>query len=201
MRFAVLTIRDGRDDVHERSIESLQLHCPVPDEHVVVDDSEHDLGFAGAIAEGWRRVAALDTDVDYVFHHEADFLFTQRVEIEAMARVLDAHPHLAQLVLKRQPWNDQERDAGGIVEMWPDEYVQRVHAGHLFTEHRLHWSTNPGLYPVGWCQQGWPQSAGSEQAWTERLVEAADVRFAYWGAKYDPPLVEHIGVERTGRGY
>lgn len=199
MSLCVLTIRDGRDEVHERSLASLKEAVPKPDHHIVVDDCEHRLGFAGAIAEGWQQVT--ETGADWVFHHEADFTFNAPVPIKAMAETLATHPYVAQLVLKRQSWNEAERDAGGIVEQWPDEYRQRTHMGSLFTEHRLFWSTNPSLFPAAWCRYGWPQSQGSEQVWTERLTEDPDLRFAFWGGKYDPPLVTHIGADRIGHGY
>lgn len=199
MNLCVLTIRDGRDEIHERSIESLQASLPEPEHHVIVDDHEHKLGFAGAIGEGWRQVT--ESGADWVFHHEADFIFNAPVPVEAMAEVLAAYPYLAQLALKRQPWNGEERDAGGIVECWPEEYRQRTYMGHLFSEHRLFWTTNPSLYPAAWCRYGWPQSSRSEEAWTKRLCEDPDLRFAFWGGKHDPPLCEHIGTERAGKGY
>lgn len=198
-RICVLTIRDGRDDVHEQSIKSLQENFPEPDEHIVIDDADHELGFSGAIQAGWEKVCELD--VDYVFNHEADFLFNAPVPIDRMIRVLEQRPYLAQIVLKRQPVNEKEAEAGGIVEMWPDEYRQATDRGDVFSEHRLFWSTNPGVYSAAWCSQGWPQVGGSEMAWTDRLREDPDLRFAFWGGKFDTPRCEHIGYERAGHGY
>lgn len=200
MSFAVLIVRDGRDDIHERSIESLHAALPEPAYAITVDDADHKLGFAGAIEEGWRQIREA-APVEFVWHHEADFIYERPVPLEDMAAVLRAQPHLAQLALKRQPVNGDEQAAGGIVEMWPDCYRQRTYRGSVYTEHDICWTTNPALYPRAWVQQGWPQVPGSEVAWGERLKEDPDLRFAYWGAKYDPPLVEHIGEQRAGRGY
>jgi hypothetical protein len=193
-----LRIGDGRDDVHERAHASIREMLPRPDKIVIVDDAEHELGFAGAIAEGWRQVR--DTGCDYVVHLEMDFIFHAPVPVERMIAVLERRPYLAQLVLKRGPENEQEREAGGIVECWPDEYRQVTNQGDVWTEHRLFWSTNPAVFSAGWCAQHWPQVDGSERAWTERLREDPHLRFAFWGGKFDPPMCEHIGV-RVGHGY
>jgi hypothetical protein len=199
----VLAIGDGRDEIHARSRESLKealLGDPATRTWVDVDDRDHELGFAGAIDAGWRACQGWPPS-DYIFHAELDFVYEESIDLAAMIAVLEAHPHLAQLVLKRQPVNAEEQAAGGIVEQWPDEYRQRTHHGHVFTEHRLFWSTNPGLYPAAWCAQGWPQVPRSEEAWTKRLVEDPDLRFAFWGGKLDPPRVTHIGDVRAGHGY
>ncbi len=198
MKVALLTIGDGRDETHERSWESLQAAFRHTDtERVIVDDRSHELGFGGAIREGWSRIPR---DADYVFHAELDFLYDEQIDVEGMAAVLEAHPNLAQLVLKRGPANREEAQAGGIVEQWPDEYRQRTWRGYVWTEHRLFWSTNPSLYPAAWSRQRWPECDGSERAWTDRLVADADLRFAFWGASLDAPTVTHIGV-REGTGY
>lgn len=197
-KVCLLRIGDGRDDVHERSWESLKAALPSVHSLVTVDDASHELGFAGAIAEGWRQVR--ESRCDFVFHAELDFLYLQPIALDRMVRVLKARPYLAQLVLKRGPVNAEESAAGGVVEMWPDEYQQVTDRGDVWTEHRLFWSTNPALYSVGWCWQEWPQVEGSERAFSDRLLEDGQLRFAFWGPKFAPPAVEHIG-ERIGVGY
>jgi hypothetical protein len=198
LKVCQLRIGDGRDDVHEQSAASLEEMLPRPDRAVVVDDRDHELGFAGAIAEGWRQVR--ESGCDFVFAVEMDFLFNAPVPIDRMIAVLKRKPYLAQLALKRQPVNEQEREAGGIVEMWPELYRQVTDSGDVFSEHRINWTTNPAVYSTNWCAQEWPQVPGSERVWSDRLLEDPDLRFAYWGAKFDPPMVEHIGV-RVGHGY
>lgn len=198
MKVCQLRIGDGRDEVHERSAASLEEMLPLPHRVVVVDDRDHRLGFAGAIAEGWKQV--LKTDCDYVFHAEMDFLYKAPIPLDRMIAVLERRPYLAQLVLKRQPVNAQEAEAGGIVEMWPEEYRQVTDQGDVWSEHRICWSTNPSVYSTAWCLQQWPQGPRSEEEWGARLKQDPDLRFAYWGAKFDPPVVEHIGA-RCGVGY
>lgn len=198
MTVCLLRIGDGRDDYHERSWESAKQHLTW-DEVVTVDDRHHQLGFCGAIQHGWDQV--IDTGCDYVLHLELDFTFHKTVPVGRMCEVLGRHPELAQLVLKRQAWNDQERAAGGIIEQHPGDYTERYENGDVWTEHRRFWSTNPCVYPARLCRLGWPQESESEGKFTHRLLRDPHLRFAFWGAKHDPPLVEHIGTTRHGNGY
>jgi hypothetical protein len=198
MKVCLLVIGDGRDEIHERAWDSVQKHV-VFDHKVLIDDREHSLGFAGAVAEGWRKARA--TNSDWIFHFEADFIFNSVVPLDRMVSVLMRKPYLAQLSLKRQPWNEREKAGGGIVEADAEDFTQVTDAGDVWTEHRRYWTTNPSLYPASWCAQPWPQEPESEGKFTHRLLADPKVRFGIWGAKFDPPMVEHIGVKRTGHGY
>jgi len=199
MSVCVLTIRDGRDDVHEESLATLIQQSPEPEYHVSIDDRSHELGFAGAIAKGWREVLA--TGTDYVFHHEADFIFNQPVPIEQMIGLLEAQPHLVQVALKRQPCNAEEAAAGGIVELHPDDFRERHHGDYVWTEHRRFFTTNPSVYPAALCARGWPQVKHSEGIFSHRLFNGdPEAHSCFWGAKWDEPMVEHVGV-RVGHGY
>jgi hypothetical protein len=198
VKIHLLTIGDGRDEVHDRSWASLQEQLPLPvASHFVVDDRDHELGFAGAIRHGWENVPA---DADYVAHCELDFIYHAPIPLDRMCAVLKRRPYLAQIALKRQPINEAELAAGGIVETDPDSFEQIVDGGDIWTEHRRCFSTNPCVYPAALCRQGWPQESESEGKFTHRLLGDPKVRFAFWGAKLDAPLVEHIGV-RCGVGY
>lgn len=196
MTVALLVICDGRDDYHDRALHSAKLNLPAFDQTVVIDDASHQLGFAGAIQAGWEQI-----DTDHVFHLEADFTFNQPVPVDQMIAVLHAHPRLAQLVLKRQPWNDTEKAAGGIVEQHPDDYTEKTWCGQTWTEHRRFWSTNPGVYSSRFCRVGWPQEPESEGVFTHIVLRDPHLRFGFWGAKFARPLVHHLGEIRTGVGY
>ena len=202
MSVCLLMIGDGRDEYHDRARDSAK-HAGLTDavQHVVeVSDPAHTLGFAGAIQQGWEMVQ--QTGAEWVFHLELDFTFNQPVELAAMIGVLERNPHLAQLVLKRQAWGTNERRAGGVVEMSPDDYTERTDGEHTWTEHRRFWSTNPSLYSAAWCADGWPQEPRSEGMFTHRLLALTpDLHFAFWGSKYAPPTVTHIGEARAGTGY
>jgi hypothetical protein len=139
--------------------------------------------FGGAIQAGWSKVPAAAT---HVLHLEDDFLFETAVDVEWMAATLDANPHLAQLVLKRQAWNDEEKEAGGIVECWPDLYEEVEASGGWYTQHRLYFSTNPCMYRRELTERGWPDGPHSERTFTDQLLEDPATRFAFVGGKFDP---------------
>lgn len=200
MKICLLLIGDGRDDYRERTIESVQANLPLFSRLVEIDDSDHQLGFAGAIHEGWERVLA--TGCDYVFHLEADFVFRAEIPVLAMIELLRHRPYLVQVALKRQPVNPEEVAAGGIVELHRDDFHQRHDSGFVWTEHRRFFTTNPSVYPVTLCNQGWPQVAESEGIFSHRLFdEDPEAASCFWGAKFDPPLIEHIGHVRAGHSY
>lgn len=199
MSVAVLLISDGRHDYLAQTLRSMATYLPAVDQLVHVDDRDHKLGFDGAIDAGWQRING--TSVDWVFHLEADFIFNGPVELEAMISILERQPHLAQVALKRQPWNDRERAAGGIVEQHPDEYDECQDDEFIWTEHRRFFTTNPSVYSAKLCRLGWPREKHSEGVFTHRLLADPLLRFAFLGGKFDPPRVTHIGAERAGHGY
>ncbi|MEX5637404.1 hypothetical protein [Parafrankia sp. FMc2] len=165
-------------------------------------------GFDGAITHAWSWLAQVD-DIDFVFHLEDDFLLNRPVDLRAMAEVLTARPYLAQLALRRQPWNDAERAAGGIVEQHPGDYAQMTDGQHTWLEHRRFFTTNPSLYRRELCAAGWPAGAESEGRFGLGLlrdglpwgVPGPDIRFGFWGSRQSGEWVEHIGVQRAGVGY
>lgn len=226
MRIALMVITDGRAWCLKRTLASFDnmVDGPVVD-RLIVDDSLDPAyaawldetypayrrmhhagrrrGFCGAIQSGW---SAIPSEVDFLVHLEDDFVFECPVDLSAMAHVLATHPELVQLVLKRQAWNDQEKAAGGIVEQWPDEYVDRRDAGPHdvplhWLEHRLFFSTNPTIYRRSLLDLGWPGPPACEGEFTRRVLEDPAARFAFWGKRDDPPWVTHIGLERAGSGY
>lgn len=228
---ALLVITDGRDDYLARCVASAneQLRGPIS-ERWMFDDTGDDTyrrrlakrfprfqhinggprqGFGGAINSAWRQLAE-HSSAEYVLHIEQDFTFNRPVDLTQLATVLRERPHLAQLALRRQPWNDAETAAGGIVELHPDAYEERYdQRGQSWLEHRLFFTTNPSLYRRDLCEAGWPTRPQSEGHFGIGLlrdglpwgVSGPDVRFGFWGARADPPWVEHIGHQRVGSGY
>jgi len=211
-RVALLTIGDGRDHLLARTTASLYEHVAPPEAwatHVHVDDRAHRLGFAGAIRRGWEILRALE-GFEYVFHLEEDWLFDRDVDLAGMARLLREYPALAQVALRRNAVNAQERLAGGVVEMWPDEYLEKAlttvvlsdgTVGRIeWLEHGLYFTTNPCLYPVELIEHRlWPDTPGSEAAFTAELLRLG-YRFALWGPRKGT-WVTHTGHDRTGVGY
>lgn len=215
-------VTDGRDAVLARTIASLRADLAGPiTRRVMYDDtgdSDHRLylaglypefeviqhpagrqGFGGAIRAMWSHIGV--GPERFVSGWEDDFTLNRPLDLRPMAAVLDARPHLAQLVLKRQPWNAEEHAAGGIIEQHPDDYTEASMGDAVWTEHRRFWSTNPSLYRRSVLSRGWPDVEHSEGHFSIDLFSDPDVRCAFWGAKADPPWVHHIGDVRAGVGY
>lgn len=195
---ALLLIDDGRENYLERCRASIGRLPEEVTHKVLVEDPDHRLGFAGAIQAGWNEV--LKTSCRYVFHVESDFVFNEAPDLETMQAILDDCPWLAQVALKRQPWNEREKAAGGIVEADADDFFEKRAGDRLWTEHLRFFTTNPSLYPRAIVERGWPQVPNSEGVFTHQLL-ADGLHFAFFGGKFDPPRVEHIGRARAGVGY
>lgn len=201
MTFALFFITDGRDEYHKHALASAKEMLPEPEYFIEVSDPEHELGFDGAIRKGWRRVLA-ETDAEFIFHLEADFTFNRKVPVAEMAAVLKARPYLLQLALRRQPWNDQEKAAGGIVEMDSASYAEEDLNGWRWLEHTKFFTTNPSLYPRAVCEYGWPQGTESEGRFGIEIREdRPELRFGFWGAFDSGEAITHIGAERVGTRY
>lgn len=219
----LLVITDGRRDCITQTIGSAatSLHGPIT-RRVIHDDSddpdhrewlrrtfpafqvvwnpEGRQGFGGAIRSAWSHLH--DIAERFVFHLEDDFTFNRHVQLQELAHVLDSHPELVQLVLRRQPWNDIERAAGGIVESRLEEYTERTEGLHAWLEHRLFFSTNPCLYRTDLIRKHpWPRGLQSEGRFGLELTKSPKVRFGFWGDLASGEWVTHIGNERVGTGY
>lgn len=163
-------------------------------------------GFGGAIRSAWSMLRAASSS-PYIFHLEDDFTFRRIVPLLELARVLQARPHLAQLALRRQPWNAEELAAGGIVEQHPEDYVDKHGTGELagfqWLEHRRFFTTNPSLYRRKLItEHEWPDGHDSEGRFGFQLRDADPfVAFGYWGARDSGEWVHHIGTARKGTGY
>jgi hypothetical protein len=157
-------------------------------------------GFDGAIRSAWEMLR-IASECPFVFHLEDDFVFRRPVDLSRVAACLNRHPHLVQLAFRRQPWNDHERAAGGIVEQHPTAYTDRSDGLEEWLEHRLFFTTNPSLYRRSLLDRRWPTGAHSEGRFSHELLGDADLRFAFYGSRYSGEWVEHIGHERKGTGY
>lgn len=219
----LLVMTDGRADCIERAIPSAEaalrgritrrvvhddsgdetyrawLHERFPDYELIWHPAGRQ-GFGGAYRSAWRFLTGACES--FVFSTEDDFVFNRPVRLTPMMELLDALPYLAQLTLRRQPWNADEIAAGGIVEQHPDAYADHsCCVDHAWLEHRLFFSTNPSLYRRSLCAKGWPDVEHSEGVFTHQLLEDPDLRFGFWGARDSGEAVTHIGNERVGSGY
>lgn len=230
MSIALLVVTDGRRDCLLQAVPSAlaMLEGPVT-RRVIYDDSgdpdhrdwlvatfptfeiiwhpDGRQGFGGAIRCAWSHLAS--GRERYIFHLEDDFTFNAPVPLAGMIQILNVNPHLVQLALRRQPWNEHERQAGGIVEQHPDAYMEHTLGKYAWLEHRLFFTTNPSLYRRTLCMAAdWPEGADSEGRFTHRMlrdgspeVDGERVRFGFWGARDSGEAVTHIGHERVGTGY
>jgi hypothetical protein len=240
----LLVMTDGRDALLDRTLRSFDEKVSGPVGQRCIWDDTGDVahgaelvarypayrilgngqrnGFGEAVRLAWQvvelawQVVERASDDRFVFHLEDDFTFTRPVDLWHMAEVLDRHRYLAQMALRRQPWNDQEKLMGGVVELHPLEYVERwaprpgslIADGDMWLEHRLFWTTNPSLFRRELLGAGWPGGDQAEGRFTHRLLSEgfdgtnwAEVRFGYWGARDSGVWVEHEGVDRVGHSY
>lgn len=218
---ALLVMTDGRDTIYETipsaeafllgSISEKWIHDDsgdpataaklrrvFPEWRVVSTPARS--GFGGAIRSAWTTLLA-ESSAPFVFHLEDDFTFRRIVELDRMASVLLHHPQLAQLALRRQPWNAEELYAGGIVELHPDAFEEVSIAENTWLEHRRFFTTNPSLYRRELMERSWPDGTESEGHFSAELFADPAARSGYWGARDSGEWVSHIGHTRAGTGY
>ena len=160
------------------------------DMFLLQDDVEHK-GMAANIQAGWN-LALEWPGWEYLFHIEDDMVLLERPPILAACEALRTHPHVANMIFQRQPWNDTERQAGGVhaaIAALAPNYIDHGTWG----EHDHIFSLNPCLIPRRIVERGWP--AGNEAEMTSKLL-ADGHTFGIWGTAKDKPLIDHIGVER-----
>ncbi len=221
---ALVVLTNGRDEYLHQTLESLRRNVAgLITTRVIYDDTgdvDHaealarrylqftvvlgpgQQGFGGATAALWEHTKQC-TSEPYVLWCEDDFTFNGPVYLDALASVLEVNPQLGQLALRRQAWNIQEKAAGGVVELAPASYTDRVSGSRRYhwLEHTNFWTTNPSLIPRCVVKQlDWPATEHSEGLFTQ-VAREAGYRFGYWGARGSGTWVTHIGNERTGHGY
>lgn len=226
-----MVFTNGRSTIHE-TIASAEANLSGPiSERWIHDDSgdprnheilanrypeytliapERNLGFGGAIRNAWAHLRE-HSSAEFIWHQEDDFTYNRPVDLYELMHVLNARPHLVNLALRRQPVNEYEAAAGGVIECWPDAYVDMSMNAAMETgarelhwlEHTLFFTTNPGLYRrqlIWWLD--WPAGVGSEGQFTrDVLTESNRAKFGYYGARASGEAVHHIGDTRTGTGY
>lgn len=161
--------------------------CPLPVDFPVVEHPQR-RGLAAAVRSAWDY--ATDAGWSHLMHWEEDFTLVPEIDARELARLVDQDVTLAQVTLKRQAWSPPEVEAGGIIHANPDLYTD----GPGVTYHQACCSLNPSLFPRRIFSTGWPDE--NEAGKTAELV-AQGYRFAFYGQKYDPPTVTHIGARRS----
>ena len=213
----LLIMTDGRKECFQQTWNSLRDNLNGRIDRVLIHDDSgddkyrqwlltHDAevystgqrsGFGKAIQSAWAQL-----DDDYIIHWEDDFILNDRFNVSSFRNVLDRNHYLMQVALKRQPWNDTEKAAGGIIEVNPYAYIEKTDGEYTWTEHRMFFTTNPSMYKRDVVEFGWPDGDFSEGVFGLKFFEANPLaRVAFFGSKFERPRVTHIGHERTGHGY
>jgi hypothetical protein len=209
---ALVVITDGRKECIERTIARFNLlvlyrfakkiiinDSGSPEYHKYLCESYKDFkiishkerkGLSSAIQSAWLEI---DETIDFVFHLEDDFLFTEKLNINKMITILRDNTYLAQIALVRNAYYPDEIEVGGFVFKNIDNYSQKKD----FFEHKGLFTLNPSIYPKTTVEIGWPDG-GDEPHFTSKILKTnPDARFGFYGNIYDPPRVKHIGHIRS----
>ncbi len=181
-----VVISDRGDKYLPACLHALETLGIKPNEFVFDDD--HKLGMSGAVNAAWQ--IATDEGWDYLFHVEEDFIIND-APLTYMANTLAMYPHLASMVLKRQPVNELEHEHGDQLAAICSLAPHRSRS--LWTEHKHLFSLNPCLIPRRIFSRKYP--AGNEAAMSDELRD--DHWFGVWGHVDDAPRCFHIGHERS----
>lgn len=216
MELGLLVITNGRQEYIKQTIISLKEHFDIDRfaYKIIVDDSgdinystwltdtypdfdiqSHEInkGLSGSINTGWK---SLEGKVDYIFHLEEDFTFNVDIPVDQMLLILLSNPDLSQIALLRQPWNESESAAGGIVEQNHSLYSDKKTAGLNWLEHSNLFTLNPCMYSKNIISNGWPDGGG-EREFSDILLSNGK-KFGFFGKRGATPLVHHIGAHRAG---
>jgi hypothetical protein len=216
---ACIVMTHGRRDCIEKTIQSARRNAHLDKfmYRLIIDDSadpeftdwlsalynpyfkiyptEEPLGFCGSIQRAWDILEVMD--FDYVFHLEDDFVIKELIGLGVMIDILESHEDIAQVALLRQAWNKPEKEAGGVIQLYPNDFHEVSENGMTWTEHKRFFTTNPSLYSRHITTYDYPQSEFCEGKFSIQLRDLG-YKFAYLGRKNQAPKVEHIGG-RTGK--
>lgn len=219
MNIALLIITDGRRQYIQDTIRSASMNLKGSFGPLFIYDDSGDgynhewlrnnfpsftllwnhnrLGAGGAINAAWQQLRTYD--IDYIFHLEDDFTFNREIPVNDMAKVLEDNPHVYQMALRRQAWSSEEVKAGGVIERWPENFVQQ----DGWISHRMFFTNNPNIYRKSLIEtRAYPNVKESEGHFSLSILNSdPKAQFGYWGQKTDLPWVEHIGVLRKGDIY
>lgn len=165
----------------------------------MLDVAPRPIGFCASVAHSWKRASSPVFGCDYVFWLEHDFEFLGAVDVGAMAHTLDYHQHVAQMGLMREPVNSDEKDAGGLFNLYRDSYFPM---GGLqpWILSRTNFSTTCSLMRTAFMEERpWPDGydRDCEGRYSIDLLQNGYV-FGVWGD--GTPDIRHTG-RRTGFGY
>ncbi len=193
-----------------RLLDSLDAHTKGISEIVFVNDSPNEVVSDQLLALGRGKVLNVGgqgyntamkavcgvgaLNKDHAIFLEEDFYITGDVDFAAYAGHLDASPYLAQIVLQRQPWFENELRAGGMLKALKLR-GQKFEGKNTLLEHTAFFSGNPAVWRIETFESGWPDGEWSENAKRDQLISQG-----YKFAITPEILCHHDGV-RSGKDY
>lgn len=140
-------------------------------------------GLTANLAQAW---GALGPDDEWVFDVESDFVI-EHAPLTEMAETLDAFPNIANMVLLRQPWNQEEIRAGSVLKT--RRFLLTDMGGWL--QHEAGFWLNPYVAHSGLLRRLSPDVEAGLTNQTRRM----GLTYGYWGGRDDAPRCWHIGAE------
>lgn len=225
MKTCVIIFNDGRNDYLRKTLDSLiknlltkenkqanKFHLLLYDDMPEGRDTEElteikkaykiddvilsgeNYGINKSVQMAWGRIPK---GTDYVWHQENDFLFNEPVKLHEMINPLILNPMIGQVALLRQPWYDDEIEAGGLYDVGYRDYRSVNVAGIDLVGQTMFFSHNPCLYRAKHALQ---IENYNELNYAKYLMTHHNIKtFCYLGKKSDKPKVEHIGVIKVGK--
>lgn len=141
----------------------------------------------------------MESGQPWVTHCEDDVLLNQPVDLGEMEGIMEEHPDLAQLSLKRQPVHAEELEVDDMLA-WRPEGTFEEREGHI--AHRAFWAATFSLTRRRFlAEHPWPLQGDSERRFGNQLFRQTRLRSGILGGLDDAPRLTHIGHERAGVGY
>lgn len=218
MKFCVIIINDGRNDYLEATLKSFKENVIFPEgstvHKILIDDwpkerneeelkkiakkykvnkvilNEKNLGVNETVRKVWNQIPE---DIDYIWHQENDFVFLEKVDIEAFIKILE-NPIIVQCALVRQAWFEDEKECGTLMNTRPERWRVANVSGTDIILHKDHFTFNPSLYKRKWIVDLFP--FGEYQLSAYYLTRNPALYFAYYGKKEDSHRVLHIGERK-----
>jgi hypothetical protein len=218
MKICIIILTDGRNDYLAKTLESLESNVVFPEDaevyKIMVDDwpadrdlktlkklakkygidklvlNEENTGIDKTVQKAWSLVP---DNTDYIWHQENDFEYLQKVDVSQMISVLN-NPTIVQVALVRQPWFEDEKDAGSLLKTRPVRFRQASVSNIDVVIHRDHFTHNPSIYKAKWIEQ---LEGYTEYKFKDHLLAKNGVLyFSYLGKLEDSHTILHIGERK-----
>lgn len=221
MKFCVIIINDGRNDYLAETLKSFTEKVIFPEgsevTKILIDDwpyerdekvikklakkynidklvfNPENLGVNRTVKKVWSLIPE---DVDYVWHQENDFTFIEKVDISQLMIILD-NPIIVQCAIVRQPWFDDEKESGSLMNTRPARFKQANASGIDIVVHKDHFTFNPSLYKRSWCNFALQMEYFGEYEFKDYLLSRNPaLYFSYYGRIDDHHRTLHIGERK-----